>query len=608
MLKRSMGIGMLCFAGHAYSAEIAVTTTADAVKDDKECSLREAVEYLNLAEADRPEAGYMGCGGKGASAVIVLEKNKVYRLDKKISIKAAMDIKTLYDSSVMEQAVAGLNNAVIEMAGQDQIFHIDNNDQVPVKVSMKEITFQGCKKSICAAQGGIIYNNETLTLETVKLLNGFANLGGAIYNAGFSADAAVTAGSVTLQNALLENNTAQDGGAIYSLAPGFKIYHSVFLRNTSGSGRAVVYTLNAAADSSKLVFPSRLNILVNSTFFKNNGYAVNLKDGIGLNNLSIIKNAGGVIFDAPEGRGYLANSVVIGNGAAGEARDCGAAGASADKSILFNNLVSQPDCPVGASANQNTVLQDPDVIAGEDEGACSNLLQDGSALFCPYAVPAKAFLGYLRPRMLLSYANVFSSPILNKGQTLANGNANFVYCEPADQRGTARLADNLWCDRGAVEIAVPASISKLGKDIKPGEIVQLNILESLGDSDLIPKEQCNAVAGPNPAGTPWQDGCLKIKQKETASKGRTELNLDGGLTYTPNGSWHGTDDFEIQIITSSTRFNSPVEAKYLSARVTVKQEPDNAMESKTVETSGGALGAYSLAALFGLLGLRRFKK
>ncbi|MBL8321932.1 MAG: CSLREA domain-containing protein, partial [Acinetobacter sp.] len=58
MLKRSIGIGMLCFAGHAYSAEIAVTTTADAVKDDKECSLREAVEYLNLAEADRPEAGY----------------------------------------------------------------------------------------------------------------------------------------------------------------------------------------------------------------------------------------------------------------------------------------------------------------------------------------------------------------------------------------------------------------------------------------------------------------------------------------------------------------------------------------------------------------------
>jgi len=31
MLKRSIVMGLLCFAGHAYSAEIAVTTTDDNV-------------------------------------------------------------------------------------------------------------------------------------------------------------------------------------------------------------------------------------------------------------------------------------------------------------------------------------------------------------------------------------------------------------------------------------------------------------------------------------------------------------------------------------------------------------------------------------------------
>ena len=79
------------------------------------------------------------------------------------------------------------------------------------------------------------------------------------------------------------------------------------------------------------------------------------------------------------------------------------------------------------------------------------------------------------------------------------------------------------------------------------------------------------------------------------------------MAYTPNGNWHGADDFEIQVITSSTRFNQEVETKYINVAVTIFQEPDNTMESKTVETSGGSFGLYGLITLFGLLGLRRFK-
>lgn len=60
MLKRSIGIGMLCVAGHAYSADIIVNTTEDITKDDKECSLREAIEYVNRG---MPKEGYNGCGG-----------------------------------------------------------------------------------------------------------------------------------------------------------------------------------------------------------------------------------------------------------------------------------------------------------------------------------------------------------------------------------------------------------------------------------------------------------------------------------------------------------------------------------------------------------------
>ncbi len=38
-----------------------------------------------------------------------------------------------------------------------------------------------------------------------------------------------------------------------------------------------------------------------------------------------------------------------------------------------------------------------------------------------------------------------------------------------------RSADDVWCDRGAIEIVVPTSISRLGQDIHPGEIAKFNI-------------------------------------------------------------------------------------------------------------------------------------
>lgn len=46
MLKRSIAFALLAAAGHAYSADIEVTTTIDEDVDNTVCSLREAVERL----------------------------------------------------------------------------------------------------------------------------------------------------------------------------------------------------------------------------------------------------------------------------------------------------------------------------------------------------------------------------------------------------------------------------------------------------------------------------------------------------------------------------------------------------------------------------------
>ena len=47
MLKRSIAFALLAAAGHAYSADIEVTTTIDEDVDNTVCSLREAVELIN---------------------------------------------------------------------------------------------------------------------------------------------------------------------------------------------------------------------------------------------------------------------------------------------------------------------------------------------------------------------------------------------------------------------------------------------------------------------------------------------------------------------------------------------------------------------------------
>src|SRR5690606_34524898 len=63
-----IGMALLCMAGQAYSADIIVTTTEDIEKDDKECSLREAVGYINrgLARSEERRVG-KECRSRGVA-------------------------------------------------------------------------------------------------------------------------------------------------------------------------------------------------------------------------------------------------------------------------------------------------------------------------------------------------------------------------------------------------------------------------------------------------------------------------------------------------------------------------------------------------------------
>lgn len=604
MLKRSIGIGMLCVAGHAYSADIIVNTTEDITKDDKECSLREAIEYVNRG---MPKEGYNGCGGENSTSSILLEKKANYKITSKLPIKAELTIKTTYETNVNEDAIPGLNNATINMTGKDQIFYIDDADaEKRFTVNLKEVNLAGCTDQNCAQNGGLIYNNESLYLDYVKLSGGYAEQGGAIYNVAINTAHPAFASYIEISNSLIVNNHADEGGIIYSQKPGFKIMNTVFSGNeTRSNTSANIYSAQQLEDAEIAAFPFVKYTISNSTFFKNIGTVANVIDGMGLNNLTIVANTAGLIFNASREKAYLSNSILLGNRypVTGVRSDCRF---NNDHSFLLNNVVSQ-DCGSGAANYQNEFWTGTQLFAGNDiEGNCLSLKDDDQSILCPYKQSENSFLGYFRPRILLSYSSLANSLIVNKGRARVTSSDVYIGCEGSDQRGKSRDVEAENCDRGAIEIVVPATIGLVGKDLLIGQVAKISIADMLGDSDPIPKEECDKIYPENQTGEPWKDGCLKIVQTQTPSKGKLTIDLDGNLVYTPNGAWRGADIFTIRVVTSSTRFNKS--KPYMEVNVQIVQEAENNMEDKSVKTSGGSFGIFSVIAVLGLFGLRRFKK
>ena len=600
MLKKSIGIATLLVASHAYSDNIKVTTTEDIVKDDVECSLREAVEYINQG---MPEEGYYGCGGKDSFPTILLEKNKTYSLNSYLMIKKSMLLSTSYDSSLGEEVVQGLSNATLKMNGRDNILRIDDGEDAISRVVLKEVSLQGCNQDCGVSQGGLIYNNEFLSIEFAKLVGGFAAQGGAIYNAATLTTDGQSRSLVELRTSLIEGNQAAQGAILYGSVPSFRFYNSVFKDNiTTNASSANIYSADHAEvkeETSLLTLGSRL---VSSTFVKNTGYIANLRDGMALNNLTVVGNTKGIYFATSTNKAFLANSIVLGNGENTVQENCAG---DVSKAVLQNNLVTQTDCGSGESYYPNEFWSGA-LIAGDDIiGECKTMSEDADSLLCPYKVPNLKFLGYIRPRILMNQTHWLDSPVVNKGKVVVNTTDTLIGCEGADQRGVSRNSNNVFCDRGAIEIEVPTTISLIGQDLIAGQVAKLSVADLLGDSDLLSKTECatlfNSPKAPN--GEEWQAGCMRVQQTQTVSKGKVVIDELGNITYTPNGAWHGADIFRLQLVTTTTRFDEYV--PFVEVNVQIVQSPQNQMESDKIKTSGGSMGMFSLLGLFALILLRR---
>lgn len=625
MFKRTLACALFAITGHVYAADIQVTTLVDEDKDDTVCSLREAVFFLNNRAKKEYENGYHGCGNKDASSIIVLQRDKEYSLNKSLELKVGMTITTATSGDFNDNK-KGVNNATLKMVGSDRIFFINDEsvEKELILVNLNELNLKGSATKL--NDGGLIYNREALNIQYSRLSSGNATRGGGIYNAGILSDTEKTAGIVRIGNSILEGNKADKGAVIYSEMPRYLVFQSVIRDNqgTSAVDGAILFVQTGFRDETTgVALQSRFAGINNTTIFHNKGgYVANIREGMIVNNITMIKNAAGLYLQAPKWTSktttgettteekfpsaFVSNSIIVDNGTT----NC--VTSSDDESVVQSTLTTS-DCNLHAPAERPNFMWDKNnlkhkLIAGDsvEKDICDAPPADG--LLCPFTTPKDQLVGFFKPRLLSSYSTLSDSLIVNKGRIYSDGSSiGLASCELIDQRGKNRSGYDELCDLGAIELVINRSeVPIAGQDILYGQIAKFNISESLLDGELLDSASCERILGKRSDGQTWQPGCLEVQQTLTPSKGKLTIDQFGNVVYTPNSNWHGADKFNLRIITTTTRFND-VSNYYITIPTTIVQDPPNNFESKTVNVSGGSLGLTSILMLLGLIGFRRFK-
>ncbi|SUU14917.1 signal peptide [Acinetobacter haemolyticus] len=437
MLKRTLACALFAITGHAYSADILVTTLVDEDKNDSVCSLREAIFFLNNRTEDQYKNGYNGCGNESSSSTIILKRDQEYKLNSQLEIKAPMTIATAASTDFNNQKI-GLNNATISITGKNRLFVIDdgNVENDLIIVNLKELNLKGSAERI-PNNGGLILNREDLRVEYSRFIKGDANKGGAIYNAGLLSSQK-TAGRVRIFSSIFQHNKADQGAVIYSEMPRYLISHSVIRDNEglSNPEGALLFVQTGLSDQTiGTALQNRDAGITNSTIFHNKGgHVANIREGMILNNLTVIKNAAGLYLQSLNRKvtttitedgetkeevkeypsSYISNSIIVENGN----KNCTTT--TNDTTVVQSNLTTVECDHNPTDRLPNFMIGNNKLIAGKDDlGICDAPPADG--LLCPYNTPKDQMLGFFKPRLLASYNRLSDSLIVNKGRIYSDG-------------------------------------------------------------------------------------------------------------------------------------------------------------------------------------------
>ena len=307
------------FAPTAHAASITVTTTADEINSDGDCSLREAIRAANLDQA--VDACTTGSGADTISLPAGTYALTLTGTGEDAALTGDLDI-----TRELTIVGAGKADTTIDGGGIDRALHI------LADVHISGVTVTGGNSG--ADGGGGIRVDGTLTLTSSRVRANTASAGGGILVIG--------SGNLTLEDSRIFDNIATGSGG------GIFIYTSATLINSLVDGNA--------AQSAGGIFSQGTLTIVNSTISGNSagGSGGGLVTGgiASLYSATVTNNtaatAGGISIGSA-GTLSAKNSIIAGNASSGASPDC----AGTLTSQRFNLIGDTGGCTIVGNATGN---------------------------------------------------------------------------------------------------------------------------------------------------------------------------------------------------------------------------------------------------------------
>jgi CSLREA domain-containing protein len=522
----------------AHAATITVTTFADDLANNGDCSLREAIQAANTDTA--VDACPAGSGVDTIKLVVGTYSLNLAGAGEDANLSGDLDI--LGDVSITG---IDLYTTYVDAKNIDRVFHVHSGTTV---------TFRGISviNGSSTAGGGILNETATLSLDRVTVTNSNSTgNGGGIYNAG---------GTVTLKSSTIGDNTAQgSGGGIenasgttiisdntinnnHAVADGGGIHNTATLTmtnvwthdNQSDSSGAGIYNAGQATIKESPIHDNYAMLNGGNIYNSNNG-------GFGL--LTVVQTAishgfadanGGGIYN--DGALTVTNTTINTNRAQ---RGDGIYNAAATFPITLTNttLVDNTNIPVFPgeglyNSGSAIVLKNTLIAQNGASGDCAgSITSAGHNLEFGDTCGLNATGDITGSNPLLSpfqdnsgntwtYALLPGSPALNAGTN--------VGCPSTDQRGVLR-PHGAFCDIGAYETNYAPQAVADG-------------FSTAEDTPLIVTAPGLLANDTDP-----DNDVITATLITTPAHGALALTPNGALSYIPNANYYGPDSFSYRV-------------------------------------------------------------
>ncbi|MEO7910466.1 MAG: tandem-95 repeat protein [Roseiflexaceae bacterium] len=541
----------------AYAATINVTTFADNLTDNGDCSLREAIQAANTNTA-------VDVCPAGSDADTIQLSAGTYNLslgnitgDEDQNKTGDLDINDI-GGNLTIRGVDASTTSITNIVALDRVMHILPN----TTVTLSGVSINNGHSS---QNGGAVFNKGTLILHSVVIQNSSADgNGGGLFN---------DAGTVTIHDGTINNNQSQHGGGIYNnngtvtldtcivnndqasaAGHGGGIYNSnnatliienCWIHDNTANGQhgGGIYNLGTASINNSFIHNSHASENGGNIYSGDNGLS-----SLTISNTTISRglagaNGGGLFND---GALTLTNVTIAENSAASGGGIYNAE--HTQKPVMLTNITiaSNTNAPASAGAGifnvgtsltlKNTLVAVNGTLGncagvGSISSAGNNLTSDGT---CSFTAPGdlsnkNPLLGPLQDNggVIFAYGGAAPSYALLPGSPALNAGTN-VDCPAIDQRGWAR-PHGIFCDIGSFEANdAPRTVAdsySINEDT-PLLVGAPGLLAN--DSDL-------------------DNDVIIATLLTTPAHGALTLNQNGAFSYTPTLNYHGQDSFSYQI-------------------------------------------------------------